>query len=922
MLRIAAVLFLFFLNINLRADKGKSLYEEGRCLYETGEMQRELASKEKEKKKVKVLRKTAKMNFHEAELKLKESIVLLEEKKDWGITTKAYLFFMKSLRKQNKNQEIIDFSKSAFAKLEKNNIQSNSTIAEMYVYLALTYRRLGNFLFALKKYETAIDIFEALPLDTPILAFAYKNTALIYSRMLEYDKEKSCLQKALQLKNKGKHTPSIHNAFVLFYTHLEKYDSAYLYYQKGLEAAQNKDNPYLAAILKGNTADFLLPLKQNKEALVATQEALRYFSENEEKHLDNTYASLGKIYARMGEKNKSIHYYNKALEWADKKSREKANFHTSFGDAYKQWNDTLQALQHYQQALIQVLPCFDQTDIHYNPSIDEVYQESWIMTAAARKAELLQQRYEKSGNIEDLKIAAESYDLSLKAVDLLHKSYSADTSKHYLSDYSRDYYEQALYTNFLLYTQTQEKKHLHAAFRIMEQSKAKALKEAIVKNEVFKKLPESIKRQLRNLELEISEAENLGKKEISDSLNLVYKNLKKEVESNPEFAKLFNALSLEIPTIDFLQQQLPNTHFVEYFWGRKHLYQLQFNSTTIQLDTLSHSENSLKTYIKLLQNNRGNEKEYAQLGYELYQNYCSKWLNINQLEEQIISITADGLLNYLPFEALLTDTTQLKDGTEFMHQYPRYWKYLLYHAPIQYAYSVTLLSQQHEQPEKATKEILGFFPNFEGDKKLQLQELDKVWFEGKYSGKFLDEDATTTRFQDLAPKAAIIHLSTHASADSLPHIDFADTTFSLPTLYAMQLSADLVVLSACETGLGDLLNGEGVMSLARGFAYSGASNMMASLWSVREKSTQFLTQEFYKSLEEGKPKATALHLAKKKYLESQDMGDNYLPYYWVGMVYIGQNTPTYLKTTNNFLWLGFGFVLLLVVGFYWRRKSA
>ncbi len=892
---------------------------------------------------------TIKSDLDSIVLFFEQTIDSVEKTKEWEKGGDCYKTISKVLLGKNKkslniskeekkkvNQELVRLLDICLQQLKNEKIVQNEIIGELYVYLALSYRRLENYPIALKHYEIAIDIFESIRWDAPIVAFAYKNAAWTCSRMLERNRQKNYLLKALRLKNNKKYINSVNNSLVTLYAYLGTqnaiyYDSAYLQYQIALKMVKNEDD---LAELQINVISVLAALDKNNEALKAAQEALQYFQQNDiSKHIDNAHIALGIIYQNLQQKNKAIHHYTQALEWAEKnskaKNRDKVNLHTTFGDAYQKWGDTLQALQHYQQALIQVFPNFNETDIHKNPPLKEVYQESWIMTAAAKKAELLQNRYEKSGDINDLKIAAESYALSLEAIQLLHQSYSADTSKHYLSDYSHDYYEQALHANFLLYTQTQEKEYLDAAFHIMEQSKAKSLKEAIVRNEVFKKLPDFIKRELRDLELKILEAENFEENKTFDSLSLVLKNRKHKIENTPEFFNLFSALALEIPTIDLLQQQMPNTHFVEYFWGKEHLYQLQINGERVELDTLPSSNKSLQSYLKLLQNGGNNLKHYSQLAHELYQNYCGKWLDKESLEGKIIAVIPDSLLNFLPFESLLTDTTHLKDENKspFDFDFPQYWSYLLYQAPIQYAFSTSTLLQSREQ-KGGSGEILGFFPNFEGKQKLNFQELEKTWLEKRFEGNYLSLDARTSYFQDFAPHASVLHLSTHAYASKPPRIDFADTSLYLPSLYNMQLSADLVVLSACETNLGSLVKGEGAMSLARGFVYSGASSLMASLWAVDEKSTQDIIQAFYTYLEEGKPKAEALQLAKLAYLQEAGTKNDtdFLPYYWAGMVYIGGNTALELQSTHNFKWqmmglIGLGISLLFGVGYYWRKKS-
>ena len=101
----------------------------------------------------------------------------------------------------------------------------------------------------------------------------------------------------------------------------------------------------------------------------------------------------------------------------------------------------------------------------------------------------------------------------------------------------------------------------------------------------------------------------------------------------------------------------------------------------------------------------------------------------------------------------------------------------------------------------------------------------------------------------------------------------------------MKLNADLVVLSACETGLGQLTKGEGIIGLTRGFIYAGAQNIAVSLWKAPDEETKELMVEFYNSLVEGDPKAQSLHTAKRAMIESSP--EFAPPYYWAGFVLIG-----------------------------------
>ena len=100
----------------------------------------------------------------------------------------------------------------------------------------------------------------------------------------------------------------------------------------------------------------------------------------------------------------------------------------------------------------------------------------------------------------------------------------------------------------------------------------------------------------------------------------------------------------------------------------------------------------------------------------------------------------------------------------------------------------------------------------------------------------------------------------------------------------------MVTLSACNTGVGQILKGEGVQSLARAFAMAGCQNVLMSLWPVSDQSTAILMGAFYSNLKSGMDKDEALQQAKLDYLhQADDYGQH--PYYWAGFVYSGNVEP-------------------------------
>jgi CHAT domain-containing protein/tetratricopeptide (TPR) repeat protein len=163
-------------------------------------------------------------------------------------------------------------------------------------------------------------------------------------------------------------------------------------------------------------------------------------------------------------------------------------------------------------------------------------------------------------------------------------------------------------------------------------------------------------------------------------------------------------------------------------------------------------------------------------------------------------------------------------------------------------------------------------------------------------------DFEASRATALSPQLSqyrIVHFATHAVSDS-EHPERSGLVLSLfdqhghpqngflglEQIYSLNLPADLVVLSACETGLGREIGGEGLVGLVRGFMYAGATRVMASLWSVDDEVTALLMARFYKSLEQdGLSPAAALRAAQIEVRKDSRWSS---PYYWAGFQIEGE----------------------------------
>ena len=113
-----------------------------------------------------------------------------------------------------------------------------------------------------------------------------------------------------------------------------------------------------------------------------------------------------------------------------------------------------------------------------------------------------------------------------------------------------------------------------------------------------------------------------------------------------------------------------------------------------------------------------------------------------------------------------------------------------------------------------------------------------------------------------------------------------DGFLKLQDIYNLTLPVDLVVLSGCQTGLGEQVNGEGLISLTRGFMYAGATRVVASLWSVSDMTTASLMAVFYKAMEhDGMRPAAALRTAQIQMWKQKQWS---APYYWAAFQIQGE----------------------------------
>ncbi|MEO8933879.1 MAG: CHAT domain-containing protein, partial [Xanthomarina sp.] len=252
--------------------------------------------------------------------------------------------------------------------------------------------------------------------------------------------------------------------------------------------------------------------------------------------------------------------------------------------------------------------------------------------------------------------------------------------------------------------------------------------------------------------------------------------------------------------------------------------------------------------------------------------------------------------------------------------------YLIKTHTISYAYSMSYLKDNKKLNRQAKNNFLGFAPhsfNYDNLQSLPRSQSEIKTIETLITGEsFMNLDATKSNFLNTINNYKIIHLSTHANAnDSIaPWIAFKDDKLYLNELYTFKNQAELVVLNACKSSLGEINSGEGVFSLARGFFYSGANSVISSLWNVNDKSNQEITISFYKYLKKGKTKSAALRLAKLDYLEKHSLSEA-SPYYWSSLILIGDDSSMKVANYNWLQMLIISLLILISIIFIKKHKN-
>ncbi|MDY8134896.1 CHAT domain-containing tetratricopeptide repeat protein [Aquimarina sp. 2201CG5-10] len=709
-----------------------------------------------------------------------------------------------------------------------------------------------------------------------------------YHKAIEFLKKSETSIDHLSDDDQTKKRIIIYNRYGNIYDELEDSDKAILYYKKALD----------------------LSINQN--------------SVNSER-IGTIYNNLGYIHARLEKYDDAYRFYEKALEYAPFET----SIQDNLGDYYLHKQDFEKALTHYQKAINYSIERYKDTDYRELPELDVLVQ-SYDLVALVNdmkdKAKAWLDFYIKTQNKEYLQHALTTITRADKVVDIIRSESLEQQSKFFWREKELDLYMLATSICYKL-DQPEE------AFYFMEKSKSLSLLENLTHEEAKDKagLPENIREKEYLLRYQIYDiSENIRQdstltKSQKESLILkekkIYEDFLNSLEKDyPSYYNYKKEINISSYNESYQKVVNDNTSLIQYILSEKEGYGILMSKQEkyfYKLPEVSELNRELLKIGRFLGDpvfSLEEQKSYQELSISVYKKLFPFPDAENVLQNKKVIIIPDYILQSFPFETLV-----IPPGTKNEEV-----TYLLNLAEISYLYSMSLSKSVESKKRISQYDFVGFAPIYFDKVGLvdlkrstvmmnEIQQLYKV-------DAFFEQKASKSNFIKESGKYKTIHLSTHASSlnNDEPWIAFYDDKLLLSELYFVKNQADLVILDACKTGIGKLQPGEGVMSLSRGFFYSGAKSVISSLWNTNEKSSNEIITSFYEYLKQGDTKSTALRKAKLQYIEDHQ-GSEISPYFWGSLILTGNtDTITLSSEDRNYLWLllPLFFIIILIVRYY------
>lgn len=843
--------------------------------------------------------------------------------------------------------ELGNYKKSIIYTLKHiHNLKDDIELGIAYSNLANLYSYNNDFINSINYYNKSLNIAKKSTNNLD-LATLYYNISANYYSMTNYAKAKQNALISLSYLSKSKeylddlHQDYINNYHQLtsIYTDEDNLDSAKYYLSK----AQKLQEIYPYRNIYTYTCNSLIH-QRNKNYTAA------------KKQLDQAIKEGIEIY---GDKNDDI-----------------ASFYKDYSTILQLEGKYKEAMRYSQKGMEAACTNFSDELGYSNPDIKDIRYRATLIDLLKHKVSLMRTMIEEDAADFDITAVYNTAQLSARVLEELSRSlHDKESKNHLLNKKVVPTFESAIMMAIKSYRHTNKVTYFDAAFQLSERSKSMLLMESLqeANANTLGGIPAELIEKEENLQSNIAladkkrldavlageEDEQKTQEDLIFKYNLQLDKLKHTFEEKyPKYAAL--KYTSKISTLAAIQEQLsPNTCLIEYFEGTTNLYVFSITKDTQKISIVpkggQYSRLLLDFQVVLSSPNKAASNileaynEFTEMSSYFYKKLLNSTLAHNKKR---LIIIPDGQIGYIPFEVLLSKpVTKIKDPDQVNFvQLP----YLLKDKIINYNYSATLmLSQLNQENQAVNGKVLAMAPSYSfdspncrGEREVNIRkhlielpgaagEIDML--QNNYAGLFLREsEASEERFKQEASHYGILHLAMHGVVDQgvsqLSGLSFTEDNACVQDnfLYSYEikeqdLHASLVVLSACQTGMGKLQRGEGVVSIGRSFMYAGSPSLLITLWSLNDQSGAYLMEAFYKNIKLGMEKDEAIRQAKLSYLSSIDNSAIAAhPFLWAAFIQIGDYSPMLIEEKDSTLLyasIAGGVVLVFLLGIFLFRKS-
>ncbi len=823
-----------------------------------------------------------------------------------------------------------------------------------YNNLGNYYKSKGEYNKAIENYNKALNIrINTLGEDHDVVGTTYHNISIAYQLKGEYNKAIEYSKKALKIRinSLGPDHPDVANSYNNlggFFDSNGKSEKANFFLQKAIDIRINRFGLYNDEV--GTSYNNLGVFYENRGEFDKAFEYLLKALEIRIKTLGLDHPSVGTSYNNLGVFYNSTKDFNSAVECLlkaiDIRIKALGQDHPNICDSYRNIGATYYIKGEYNKAIA-----------FYKKSINVLTKSFGII-----HPEVISSQYKIANIYQKLNQIDSSLFYLHQAISGIKTQMASDISaetKNLYQSQNIPVFESAIDVSLVKSTQDQHDSLKLKTYEYTELAKASLLQSQIKQTDAlaFASIPDSLLQKEYDLRIDINwrekQRQGMLEKGKTDTDTTVLRISSMIFDLKQEQETLFETLEKDYPeyyrlkydtktiSMDDTQQKLlqKDQTILEYFVGDSSIFIFVVRPYTFDvvqvkkdfpLDSLVRQmQSGLYCYHGQTPDKRSDHlykksiNDYTKAAFELYNRIVAPVAH--HLTKDLV-IIPDGVLGYVPFEALL------KSKPEKLNQFGTY-PYLINDHTIAYNYSATLWNEMKSKKHKKepSKSLVAFAPFYEGsftvlDSTINLvfdtlpDGRDTTIFQDIVSRKtyaplpssgieagtvskmykgdyFVNSHATEQRFYDVAGDYGMVHLSTHGVADArqgdYSYLAFAEQKDSIENeflyvrdIYNTQLNADLVFLSACETAQGELQRGEGIISLARAFAYAGAKSIITTLWQVDDNSTKDISIDFYKNLKKGFPKDVALRQAKLHHIKSAKSIQKH-PFFWAAMIGIG-----------------------------------